>query len=207
MKLLFTVIFSLSLIGFGQTKLIAFKSHSGAMSNFSIDGIDNIGLPSLSIDTIKYLNDSTIIEIRSRGNGWDERTDTVVNHPVCKMPHLTVDTLKGVYYRNDIEFVGFDTVLTKREERRQKKWSKNQEKLKVKRAKLLKEYQEVDEKIMKKSNMFLLGNDSDDTNMNNTALVKNTSSNYLKYFSFGLIGVMGVFFMLLYFYNKTKITV
>ena len=202
MKLLFTIFFCFSLIAFGQTKLIAFKSHSGNMSNFSMDGFDNLGLPSLSIDTIRLLNDSTIIEIRSRGRGWDERIDTVVNHPVCKIPHLTVDTLKGMYYRNDIEFVGFDTVLTKKELKRQQKWSRGQEKLKIKRAKLLKEYQEVDKKIVKTSGALLLGSDNNDKPNGDS---NGSGKLFLQYFLFSLIGLMIAFFSILYWYNKNKV--
>jgi len=174
------------------------------MAYFSIDGTDNVGLPSLSIDTIKFLNDSTIIEIRSRGLGWDERVDTVVNHPVCKIPHLTVDTLKGMYYRNDIEFVGFDTVLTRRELKRQKKWLKRQSKLKRKRAKLLKEYQEVDKKIVKSTGTLLMG---DDNNNNTPTNVRIETSNafYMEYFVISLFVIMFILCSILYFNNKTNV--
>ncbi len=205
MKLLFTTFFSLSLIAFGQTKLIAFKSHSGNLSNFSFIELDNVGLPSFSIDTIRLLNDSTIIEIRSRGNGWDKKIDTVVNHPVCHIPHLTVDTLKGMYYRNDIEFIGFDTVLTKKEIKRQQKWNKSQERLKKKRAKLLGKYKAVDKMIVKSSGALLLGNDNSDGNTPANQLGPKSNSTYLMYFGFGIIGLMLIFFSFLYFYNKNKV--
>jgi hypothetical protein len=206
MKLLFTILFSLSIVSFGQTKLIAFKSHSGNSAYFSSDGIDNIGLPSLSIDTIRLLNDSTIIEIRSRGNGWDKAIDTVVNHPVCRVPHLTVDTLRGMYYRKDIEFIGFDTVLTKKEIKRQKKWSKSQEKLKKKRAKLLEEYKEVDKRIVKTSEVFLLGSDGNNNTPNDGTIEKSNTVN-LRYFGFGLMTVVIILFSILYRSNRNKVII
>lgn len=203
MKLLLIFFLSLNGFVFGQTKLIAFKSHAGNMLSFTADGIDNIGLPSLSIDTLKLLNDSTIIEIRSRGRGWDKQTDTVVNHPVCKIPHLTVDTLKGMYYRRDIEFVGFDTILTKKEIRRQKKWKKSQERLKRKRTKLLKKYKAVDDKIIEMSGTLLLGDDNnDDNSLGNTTV---GDGDILKAFGFGLTAVMLVFVLILYILNRSKV--
>ena len=202
MKLLFTLLlFSFSQITFGQTKLIAFKSHSGNMSHFSVEGYDNIGGPIINIHKIELVNDSTIIESFSYGV-----SDTIVNHPICRIPHLTIDTLKGMYYRNDIEFVGFDTVLTKKEIRRQKRWAKGQVKLKKKRAKLLKKYKDVDEKIVKEINtdFYLMNNDDD---FSGGAPLAVSTKNYFTYFSIGIVGLIILMFSIIYFTNKSKVVV
>ena len=196
MKTFFTLLFSLSLIAFGQTKLIAYKSHSGNMANFSVNGFDNVGMPPIEIDSIILLNDSTIVEIRS-ANGMFFNKDTVVNHPICKIPHLTVDTLKGLYYRTNIEFVGFDTVLTKKEIKRQQKWYKSQEKLKKKRAKVLKKYNEIDEKIISNEK-----NTFGDINNNSTAEVKKAS--FLSVTNFGLLIITFVVVLFLMIWQKNK---
>lgn len=204
MKLFFSILFSLSLISFGQTKLIAFKSHSGRLSNFSISGFDNVGMPPILIDTILRLNDSIIVEISSIGWGkGGEFTDTIINHPVCKNPFLTVDSLKKIYNRDAITYIGFDTVLTKKEIRQQKKWVKNQNKLKKKRDELLKEYKEIDKKIVKSTGALVMDTDNNNDNTPNSSLIASSDKVYLQYF--GLIGVMFFVFSGLYFYNRNKV--
>lgn len=116
MKTIYTVIIILlfSVNSFSQTELIAFKSHSGNMEYFKVDGADNLGGPAIMIDSIFKLNDSTIIEYNSYGwgnsNNGPVYTDTVVNHPICKIPNVPIDSLKGIYYRSNIIFIGFDSV-------------------------------------------------------------------------------------------------
>lgn len=106
----------LSTISFGQTELIAYKSHSGNMAYFKAEKLDNLGGPPIRIDSIIKVNDSTIIEYNSYGwgynNGGPIYTDTVVNHPICKVPVTKVDSLKSTYYRKNIKFIGFDSTST-----------------------------------------------------------------------------------------------
>ena len=87
----------ISQLSFGQTELIAYKSHSGNMTYFELSGFDNLGEPPMYIDSIIKLNDSTIVEYLSWG-----LNDTIVNHPVCNMPQAFLDSLKGNYYNNSI---------------------------------------------------------------------------------------------------------
>jgi hypothetical protein len=122
MKTIFTsfaCIFIISAV-FGQTELIAYKSHSGNMKFFKATNIDNLGGPPIRIDSIIKVNDSTIIEYNSYGWGTNQGgpvyTDTVTNHPICKLPNNKVDSLKTNYYHSDIKFIGFDSTSTKIEE-------------------------------------------------------------------------------------------
>jgi hypothetical protein len=97
-----------------QTELIAFKSHSGNMAYFKPSGADNLGGPPIKMDSIIFINDSTIIEYSSwdwQGRDDHAISDTVVNHPICKVPKESIDSLKGIYYRNDIKFIHVDSLL------------------------------------------------------------------------------------------------
>ena len=120
MKTLFTLVGLLLLLtANSQTELIAFKSRSGNMAYFKTEKIDNLGGPPIRIDSIIKLNDSTIIEYNSYGwgnnYGGPVYTDTVTNHPICKLPNNKVDSLKGNYYGSDIKFIGFDSTTIKTE--------------------------------------------------------------------------------------------
>lgn len=108
MKIFVSIVISLSFFGnlYGQTELIAYKSHSGNMANFKLTGYDNLGEPPMYIDSIIKLNDSTIVEYLSWG-----LNDTIVNHPVCNMPQASLDSLKGTYYDYSIRFIDFEPVL------------------------------------------------------------------------------------------------
>lgn len=91
-----------------QTELIAFKSHIGSMAYFKTSGVDNLRAPPRIMYSIIFISDSTIIEYSS----WDLQgrddlaiSDTVVNHPICKVPKTSLDSLKGIYYRIVIKFI------------------------------------------------------------------------------------------------------
>jgi len=92
---------------FGQTELIAFKSRSGNMEYYRLSGFDNLGEPPIYIDSILKLNDSTIVEYLS----WGYQNDTVVNHPICKLPQSSLDSLKGNYYNFDTQFIDFEKTI------------------------------------------------------------------------------------------------
>ncbi len=103
-----------------QTSIIAHKSHSGQMSNFSTtDYDDNLGLPSPRLVEIIKLNDSMAVLVEIQPMMSDIRMyDTIISHPIEKRVE---DYLK---YRNvnNINLVGFDDLKTKMLKKR-----KNQE--------------------------------------------------------------------------------
>jgi len=91
---------------FAQTELIAYKSHSGNMEHYKLTGFDNLGEPPIYVDSILKLNDSTIVEYFS----WGYANDTVVNHPICKLPQSSLDSLKGDYYNYNTRFINFEVI-------------------------------------------------------------------------------------------------
>lgn len=131
--LFFIVVLSLKL--FGQTKLIAHKSHSGSMEGFSINTVDNFGLgePYISLQKAIKLEDGRVIIAKISGQlDWinknvhsiDKTTflknviehngtiDTLSQHPVWNNPNIGIDSLK-VLYGNEIEYIGFDKAIKK----------------------------------------------------------------------------------------------
>ncbi len=85
---------------FAQTKLIAFKSQGGDLSDFTVNSNDpgNFGLvtkflPVESPDTIIKLNDSVYVFVNSLGR------DSVTSMPILKPNEkdLTLDDLKSFY--------------------------------------------------------------------------------------------------------------
>lgn len=113
------LLFTLLLVGgitFSQTKSIAFKSHSGDMAYFNPVSTDKFGLPPMSIDSIIFFNDSTIIEVSSIGGNWHVVKDTVVNHPYFKDTAVSVDSIQKIYYPESTVFVGFEKVKSNEDE-------------------------------------------------------------------------------------------
>lgn len=124
--LILIIFIGLAYFSFGQTELIAYKSHSGDLEKFNDGGYENLGIPPLRIDTIVILNDSTIIEISSRH--WSGRPgfcvkDTVVNHPMYQKSS-DYKKLKGTYYDTSIVFINYDTLSAKEKKRMAKKQKK-----------------------------------------------------------------------------------
>ena len=114
-KLIIITAFFLTAVSYGQTELIAYKSHSGDMKKISFESYENLGIPPMRIDTIIILNDSTIIEISSRH--WSGRSgfclkDTVVNHPMYE-GSTDYEKLRGNYYDTTIVFINYDTLIVK----------------------------------------------------------------------------------------------
>ena len=103
-----TLILGLSAIAsHSQTKLIAFKSHSGNLAYFTPSSNHVLGLPSFRIDTVIKV-DSSIVEIGGRGSyGWGRQVDTIKAHPYCYLPEYTLKDLKSSY-PYDVIFLGFD---------------------------------------------------------------------------------------------------
>ena len=94
-----------------QTSVIAHKSHSGQMTNFSLqDYDDNLGLPSPRLTEIIKLNDSTAVMVRVQPMMENHQMyDTVRSYPI---EDYVESYLK---YRNldRINLVGFDALKAK----------------------------------------------------------------------------------------------
>ena len=125
MKTIFTLIIGLlfTVNLFSQTELIAYKSHSGNVTQFKPDSYENLGIPPMRIDTIIILNDSTIVEISSRQ--WSGRPgfcikDTVVHHPMYEKSS-DYEKLRGNYYDTTIVFINYDTLTVKQKKKQAKK--------------------------------------------------------------------------------------
>lgn len=92
---------TLTLSIFGQTKIIALKSHSGdsESNNFESDG--NFGIAPTRLDSVVKIGPKCIVEIDNYGG-----RDTVYVHPAFLNPNITLEELKKQYPR--IKFVGFE---------------------------------------------------------------------------------------------------
>ena len=109
---------------FGQTKLIAHKSHSGNMAYFSpLKGPDNLGETPEMIEAWKLKNieyeipkDSLIkisdcVVILKQHDFYQPssvRIDTIINHPLINNNSITADSLKRLI--PDAVFIGFDSL-------------------------------------------------------------------------------------------------
>ena len=98
---------------YGQTKAIAFKSHSGNLAHYSTDGDRNFGnivpmsrLNVPRLDSIVKINEITIIQYNNAADG-SFYYDTLVNHPFWCQPNINIDSLKITTY-GDVKFVGFN---------------------------------------------------------------------------------------------------
>jgi len=126
--------------GFAQTKLIAFKSHSGNMKNFSDamgnnlfdDGTSNYGqaperyVKTAKLDSVKFISDTVSVMFTSECTVdyykrdttlWKAGKDTVYNHPLFTKKH-SLDSIKKVlkrdyYFRrtsHETKFIGYDNI-------------------------------------------------------------------------------------------------
>lgn len=137
-------------IVFAQTKLIAFKSHSGNMENFKNAYEENLfDLPNdnfgaapepiieeAALDSLIYLNDTAVIMVTSnycirefskKYRAWRPGRDTVFNHPLFCKKH-SLDSIKEVLktsynFANSIDtvkFIGYDNLKKVKSKRKQK---------------------------------------------------------------------------------------
>ena len=83
-------------------------SHSGSLDSFTPRGDDSFGLPPMTIDSLIFLNDTTIVQISSIGGDWHVQKDTIINHPLQIDESVSVDSMKYYYRYDDTKFVGFD---------------------------------------------------------------------------------------------------
>jgi hypothetical protein len=98
--LLFTFI-ALNLSIFGQTKIIALKSHSGDSESIKNETDGNFGISPVRLDSVVKIGPNCIVEIDNFGG-----RDTVFEHPSFLNPNITLEELKKQYPR--IKFVGFE---------------------------------------------------------------------------------------------------
>lgn len=87
-----------------QTPLIAHKSHSGTVANFSTEAFGNFGIPSRKMVQIVYVNDSTTLNVYTRF-GHEFEADTI-HSPISY--NLNIDSMKtAVPYLRNVEYVNF----------------------------------------------------------------------------------------------------
>ncbi|MBI3133609.1 MAG: hypothetical protein HYZ14_02935 [Bacteroidetes bacterium] len=184
-------VFSLAvllLIGSGaaaQTGVIAHRSHSGSMCSFNAFSMpDNLGLPPMSLDSIIWLSDTSVVEISSMGNGWHRITDTVVHHPYCNNPAIGYDSLK-TYYPYYVQLVGFDT--TKKSEPVADSLAKQRERIKS------------DEERKKNSTPLV------PVNTDNNTPLPDATTNLFGYFITAFFGCLAVVGFLIWFTGKKQI--
>lgn len=92
---------ALNLSIFGQTKIIALKSHSGNSESVENEIDGNFGISPVRLDSVVKIGAKCIVEIDNRGG-----RDTVFEHPSFLNPNITIQELQKQYPR--IKFVGFE---------------------------------------------------------------------------------------------------
>lgn len=109
MKSIFTsILILLTLATEAQTKRIAHLSHSGSLDFFSPKGDDSFGLPPMTIDSLIFLNDTTMVQISSIGGDWHVQKDTIINHPLLVDEAISVDSMRSYYRFGNTSFIGFE---------------------------------------------------------------------------------------------------
>jgi hypothetical protein len=92
---------TLNLSIFGQTKIIALKSHSGDSEFLNNETDGNFGISPVRLDSVVKIGPKCIVEIDNFGG-----RDTIFEHPAFLNPNITLEELKKQYPR--IKFVGFE---------------------------------------------------------------------------------------------------
>ena len=92
---------ALNLSIFGQTKIIALKSHSGNSETVENERDGNFGISPVRLDSVVKIGPNCMVEIDNRGG-----RDTVFEHPSFLNPNITIQELQKQYPR--IKFVGFE---------------------------------------------------------------------------------------------------
>ena len=104
---------ALNLSIFGQTKIIALKSHSGNSESVENERDGNFGISPVRLDSVVKIGPNCIVEIDNRGG-----RDTVFEHPSFLNPNITIQELQKQYSR--IKFVGFEKDWKELEGRKRK---------------------------------------------------------------------------------------
>lgn len=98
---------------FAQTKLIAYRSHSGDMNYFTTAEPDNLGNPPMVFDTLFLINDSMMIRQVSREGSNHAQIDTITNTYYCKKPQAYADSTRAPW--------SYETVIVKEKNKDKKK--------------------------------------------------------------------------------------
>lgn len=138
-----------------QTRLIAYKSHSGKASLFAktftnewfVADNSNFGqaptrlVRFAELDSVVYINDTVAVMVTSKycqyedvdhKRLWKPGKDTVTHHPVfCKK--LTIDSMRSIlkkqyYFRNNmdsVKFVGYKNPVIQKPEQQQQQFNQN----------------------------------------------------------------------------------
>ena len=123
MKILLLLGLLLAGSAFGQTKLIAHKSHSGTVTDFAAACEENLfdmedsdfGLPPTryvnKVDSVIYVSDSVAVLVRSKGHEFiygeketkpwqiEKVRDTLLHHPLLQNRHA-LDSIKKAWSEN-----------------------------------------------------------------------------------------------------------
>lgn len=90
-------------VAFAQTGLIAHKSHSGTAATFTFADPGNFGAPSPTLVSVKWLNDSTVVQKMDRWGG--NREDTLYNHPIYSDPNIPLDSIRKMNWFENVEYI------------------------------------------------------------------------------------------------------
>jgi len=139
---------------FGQTTLIAHKSHSGTAATFALADPGNFGIPPSRLVKITKLSDTSVVLTNSRG-GMMEEKDTLYNHPVYSDPAITVDSMRNYarvteYSSKELEFENFD-----KKQEKSTKVKEETEKMEKQSEKPFGKTKPAKEKKKKKSSLLL----------------------------------------------------
>ncbi len=100
-NILLIAFITLNLSIFGQTKIIALKSHSGNSEFLENETDGNFGISPVRLDSVVKIGPNCIVEIDNFGG-----RDTIFEHPSFLNPNITIQELKNQYPR--IKFIGFE---------------------------------------------------------------------------------------------------
>lgn len=104
-QLLLIPFLTATIMSFGQTNVIALKSHAGNDA-FLANESDNFGLPSNTIDSIYYVGNDCILQVSHYFNGYYNR-DTICDPYVFTENDFDLKKIKQMY-GSHVVFVGFE---------------------------------------------------------------------------------------------------
>jgi hypothetical protein len=98
-----------SFVLFGQTGIIANKSHSGTQITHSSTDLDHFGLfePNYTVTEVKYIGSCCIVQRTEWEHSIDDTYDTICDDPFMQELSYNPKLLKE-YYPDNVEFIGFD---------------------------------------------------------------------------------------------------
>ena len=117
----------MGLNAFGQTKMIAHKSHSGSVETFTTKGAHNVGIVEM-LDSVIKLTDTSALFIMKPFRSCD----TVYNHPFLSDPNISLDSLKHYYFAGTT-LVGFEISSSSMKQSSQKRKDKRKDRKAKKR--------------------------------------------------------------------------